>query len=387
MIRVGLSGDIEAFRKQVMRLQKRLVSAGDDRNAQVVSRLLEASSDLHELTPSRVETSRSLVRGEKLTKDTRLPVDRESGAPLCVVEFPDQSTPQPQMGDHERNTISELPQEWANVAALRKLGVEPTRTLLIYGPPGSGKTMTARHLAYLLKLPLVTAKIDGLVSSFLGTSARNISVLFDFANRYRCVLLLDEFDAVAKVRDDPNEVGEIKRVVNTLLQNLDLRMDAGITVAITNHEKLLDPAVWRRFETHLHLGDPGGAARATMINEFFLPMSLPPETRDLFAFVLEGCSGADIERTCKAVKRVMALGSGNGTDLNFLRALKLVLARQPVRHSQVADTFVENEDAFVAILASNSGMKQMDIAAAMGRTQSTISKLLNAKTKAEIVDG
>ena len=81
-------------------------------------------------------------------------------------------------------------------------------------------------------------KLDGLVSSFLGTTARNIGNLFAFANRHRCILLLDEFDAIAKVRDDPQEVGEIKRVVNALLQNLDTRRDVGFTIGITNHPKL-----------------------------------------------------------------------------------------------------------------------------------------------------
>jgi hypothetical protein len=135
--------------------------------------------------------------------------------------------------------LDALISEWRRTDELRAMGVEPSRSCLFYGPPGTGKTLTAFTLAGKLGLPVVNARIDGLVSSFLGTTARNVANLFDFANRYRCVLVLDEFDALAKMRDDPHELGEIKRVVNTLLQNLE---GLGLTLAITNHDGLLDPA-------------------------------------------------------------------------------------------------------------------------------------------------
>ena len=139
---------------------------------------------------------------------------------------------------------------------------------LIYGPPGVGKTKLARYLARQLELPCVEVRLDGLMSSFLGTTASNIGALFDFANRYRCVLFLDEFDAVAKARDDVQEIGEIKRVVNTLLQSLDSRNGAGITVAATNHEHLLDHAVWRRFDSRIELHKPDPDVREISALEF-----------------------------------------------------------------------------------------------------------------------
>ncbi|WP_416193505.1 AAA family ATPase [Nitrobacter sp. TKz-YC01] len=139
---------------------------------------------------------------------------------------------------------------------------------MIYGAPGTGKTRLAYWIARKLDMPILLVKLDGLVSSFLGTTARNIGNLFTFANRYRCVLLLDEFDAIEKVRDDPQEVGEIKRVVNALLQNLDVRQNIGFTIGITNHSKLLDPAVWRRFEIQLEIPKPDFEVRKA-IAEYF----------------------------------------------------------------------------------------------------------------------
>src|SRR5690606_11568106 len=147
----------------------------------------------------------------------------------------------------------------------------PAKSCLIYGPPGAGKTRLAYWIAKRTGLPIVSARIDGLVSSFLGTTARNIAALFTFANRYQAILLLDEFDAVAKVRDDPHEVGDIKRVVNTRLQNLDMRENVGVTIGITNHSALLDPAVWRRFDVQLEVPRPDFETRLAIARRYMEP--------------------------------------------------------------------------------------------------------------------
>lgn len=114
----------------------------------------------------------------------------------------------------------------------------PASSCLIYGLPGTGKTHLGKWIAKQIGLPVVLARLEGLMSSFLGTTAKNIGNLFSFANRYNCVLLLDEFDAIAKLRNDPQEVGEVKRVVNTLLQCLDSRKDQGFTIGINQSTNL-----------------------------------------------------------------------------------------------------------------------------------------------------
>jgi len=293
VIRAGLSGDAEAFDKQVVRLRARLEKSGAQKEVATIDRLLKSSTKTKEIKPSRVEVSRTHISGEVLTVDTNAPIDRETGAALCEVYFPSGKQAVPVYEERVKETIAGLLDEWSSVEALLGVGVEPTRSLLIFGPPGSGKTLTAHYIAERLGLPLVTAKIDGLISSFLGTTARNIANLFDFANRYACLLLLDEFDALAKVRDDPQEVGEIKRVVNSLLQNLDHRREFGVTIAITNHDRLLDPAVWRRFETHVHIGEPGTQARTKLIERFLAPLKPESPIFSIIAYCLEGLSGAD----------------------------------------------------------------------------------------------
>ena len=275
LCRVGLEGGDARFRRQVERLRDRLVKAGDERDASTLSALLTNVASEVSFAPSNVEVSRSLVTGDELTANVHPPADRETSVPLAeILLAPAEGQPTPIFDETLQLAMNALVSEWQRSDALKLLGVEPSRSCLFYGPPGTGKTLAALTLAARLNLPVVNARIDGLVSSFLGTTARNIANLFDFANRYRCVLILDEFDALAKMRDDPHELGELKRVVNTLLQNLDARADKGLTIAITNHEGLLDPAVWRRFQNHVRIGQPDLPTRLEMLRTFLGSLKL-----------------------------------------------------------------------------------------------------------------
>jgi hypothetical protein len=380
IIRAALAGDRDEVDKQVLRLRQRLANDGRSKEVAAIDRLRAASNQVSEMTPSRVNVSRAQVVGEQLTKEVNPPMDRETGARLCTIDV-EPSHIAPVWCAPVHDTIEGLLQEWGKEAALRSVGVEPTRTLLIYGPPGSGKTITAHYVASRLHLPLVTARIDGLISSFLGTTARNIANLFDFANRYACVLLLDEFDALAKLRDDPHEIGEIKRVVNTLLQNLDLRRAYGITIAITNHDRLLDPAVWRRFETQVHLGEPDSGACEQMIARFLSPLRPEAPILRIFAYCLTGRSGADIERLCVAVKRTLALAEEGQDGPALFRALSTVLARMPHQDHLPARVLAADREAFISLLANDQefAMKQTEIGEATGYVQSRISDIKKAK--------
>ncbi|MGD9659503.1 MAG: AAA family ATPase [Methylocystis sp.] len=280
--------------------------------------------------------------------------------------------------------------EWRRVDALRALGVEPSRSCLIYGPPGTGKTLTAFSLAAQLGLPVVNARIDGLVSSFLGTTARNIANLFAFANRYRCMLVLDEFDALAKMRDDPHEVGEIKRVVNTLLQNLDSRAGTGLTIAITNHDALLDSAVWRRFENHIRIDIPDERTRFAMLEAFLHPLNVDFDVVKTLAYIVGPRSGSDLKNFADALKRVLALGASAVSPPTIIGAARALIPRMGIdnEHMEAARLFVDDEAAFVgALLSSSFGVKQDSLAKMFERSQSTISRYLNDYTKNQAARG
>jgi ATPase family associated with various cellular activities (AAA) len=377
LCRLGLQTRDPAIRQQVERLRDRLLKDGNGKDAETLTRLLGGSPSA-DMTPTRVELSRFHIQGQLLTDAVPAPVDRETSQPLCrVVLDARRSLERPLLPNRTAKAVADLTEEWSSYERLDRFGVAPARSCLLFGPPGTGKTLTAYHIASVLRLPLIDARIDGLISSFLGTTARNIANLFAFANRYRCILLLDEFDAVAKLRDDPQEVGEIKRVVNSLLQNLDERAEIGITIAITNHDKLLDSAVWRRFEHQVEFGLPDRAVREQLFAQFLKPMPTNQTLHQFAAYVSEGRSGSDIQRLCNAVKRSLAIARSDPTPSNQFMALRECLAREPMSRAQEREgRLIESVEEFVTEAFSDPafGIKQKPLSALMQVDQSTLSR-------------
>ena len=150
----------------------------------------------------------------------------------------------------------ELVEEQRRADVLRAHGLEPRHRILFAGPPGNGKTTLAEALAYELALPLFTVRYEAVVTSYLGETAQRLKRLFDFVRTEPCVLFFDEFDAIGKERGDIHETGEIKRVITTLLLQLDDLPSYCVLVGATNHPELLDRATWRRFELRLEVGSP-----------------------------------------------------------------------------------------------------------------------------------
>ncbi|MCQ3807257.1 MAG: ATP-binding protein [Acidimicrobiaceae bacterium] len=184
------------------------------------------------------------------------PLDRDGEWPLAEVRQPFLSLEDLVLAAGSLQKLQGMVKEVPSWDKLAGFGIPQRRRLLFYGPPGCGKSSAAEALATELSVPLLVVRLDSVISSYLGQSASNLRRIMDCAEEGPRVVLFDEFDAIGRARDDPAEHGEIKRVVNAFLQMLDNYRGSSLIVAATNHEQLLDPALWRRFDEVVHFPPP-----------------------------------------------------------------------------------------------------------------------------------
>lgn len=219
-----------------------------------------------------------------------------------------------QLPKHVGQAARELVEEHRRSELLRSHGIEPRNRVLLEGPPGNGKTSLAEALASEVMVPFYVVRYEGLVSSFLGETAGRLDQIFEFTRTRRCVLFFDEFDTIAKERADAHETGEIKRVVSTLLLQIDRLPAHVIVVCATNHGELLDRAAWRRFQLRLAMPSPTREEATRFLETLSArlggKLGLAPRT---LADKLFGASYAELEQFALDVRRryVLALPDGN----------------------------------------------------------------------------
>jgi AAA+ superfamily predicted ATPase len=239
LVKAGVSGDQESVRVTAEAI------AADERSKKhegVANRISKVLS-----TPPKPG-----VNGRPASPATRL----RDGSGGIQRKEPDRPLQDLFLEKQTRTACLELIEEQQRADVLRAHGLEPRHRLLLVGPPGNGKTSLAESLAYEMALPLFVVRYDAIITSYLGDTATRLRRLFDFVRTEPCVLFFDEFDAIGKERGDLHETGEIKRVVTTLLLQLDDLPSYCVLIGATNHPELLDRATWRRFEMKLELGRP-----------------------------------------------------------------------------------------------------------------------------------
>ena len=276
-------------------------------------------------TPTRTNPMRRIEPGGlPLDADSKLPLIRILEAPVLEAE--------PVYGERTWQSLRQVVRERERPERLAEAGVDPTRTVLFTGPPGVGKTLAAKWIARELGRPLAILDLSAVMSSFLGRTGSNLRAVLDFARDHDCVLLLDELDAVAKRRGDTTEIGELKRLVTVLLQEIDEWPASGLLLAATNHADLLDPAVWRRFEIIVEFPLPEPESLEALLRDRLQVTSASPWPAVL-SRALVGASFSDAFQAASHARRIAAL-EGVEIESGIERVLQHLVAPLGRHHRQ-----------------------------------------------------
>lgn len=241
LIKYGLTNDSASFRKAAEAL------CAEERAKQhtvLATKIDELLKSQHRPIAKENLNPPTIVRGS---------VNEQS---LCSEKVPQKRLDYLILPDQVRSACQDLVNEQNRSDLLQSYGIEPRNKLLLIGPPGNGKTSLAEAIAEALMVPLLTVRYESIIGSYLGETASRLSKLFEYAKTRECVLFFDEFETLGKERGDVHETGEIKRVVSSLLMQIDDLPSYVVAIAATNHDTLLDKAAWRRFQIRLEIPKP-----------------------------------------------------------------------------------------------------------------------------------
>ena len=236
-----------------------------------------------------------------------LPRDGDKGFPLFEIKEYYFEIDDLILNDELESRLIYLIDELKSSEILAKYGLKPKQKILFCGPPGTGKTLSSKVISSILGYPLIYIKFDSIVSSYLGETATNLRKVFDFISQGEWVVLFDEFDIIGKKRDDPYEHGEIKRVVNNFMQMMDNYEGTSLLIAATNHQYLLDTAIWRRFDDILYFDMPDEIRRINLFNKYLKVLKRDDDlSLTQLAKQTDEFSPADIAQTCEdALRKVI----------------------------------------------------------------------------------
>lgn len=306
------------MRSELIRMLFQAFADSDNRKfVQTASEIIEdeekkkhnlLAKDLRKIISTMPQNNSALNAISKRYK-TNIPIprDTEKGFPLFEIKEHYLNFDDLVLTSEVKDRLKYIVEEIKHIEIFGAYGIRPKQKILFCGPPGTGKTLSSRVISSVTRFPLVYIRFDSIVSSFLGETATNLRKIFDFVEQGEWVVLFDEFDIVGKKRDDPYEHGEIKRVVNNFMQMMDNYNGRSLLIAATNHQHLLDTAIWRRFDDILFFDIPDTNRRAQLFDKY-LRVLKRSKNLDIFrlADTTEGFSPADIAQICEeAFRRII----------------------------------------------------------------------------------
>ena len=374
LIEAHCSGVEDAFKKALHDLANDEERKG---NISLSSSLINAYTSEKKVNQSFLDSPLSemsfSVQGSLST-----PKDKDSALELIDVLLPKVKLAEVALPEKTKEALLQIIEEQKKADDLFSKGITPTNRVLFCGPPGCGKTLTANAIAGEIGIPVAYVKLDGLVSSYLGQTGTNIRKIFEYVKSKRIMLFLDEFDAIAKKRDDAHELGELKRVVTTLLQNMDNMPRNVFLVAATNHHHLLDPAIWRRFDTSILLELPNAQQRESIIVRF-LTETLDDYKVDIKTLITltEGMSGAQVYNLLHAIAKYCVMQQKKSN------VSKEDIASVWIKQSSLF--LSEDSDAYTHALykLNKNGISVRTLEKITGISKSTLSYRFNKEEKAD----
>lgn len=305
LIRAALNNDRKNIESIALLLGRRLKKENPDVSKEIM-KILTCSN-------TGVDVMRSIDMSP-------IPVDKETRGQLVKIEEP-VFFENPILGVSVMEELENFLREREFVDRFLEENIVPSNSILLHGKPGVGKTYIAKWISYKLDMPLITLDLANSISSYLGRSGQNIKNIFQYAKEQNVILFLDEIDAIAKRRDDASDLGELKRLVNVLLKELEECPVTCVIIGATNHPELLDKAIWRRFDRNIEIHLPEFREREVLI-ERSLGNYYKKIDRGIIKILIEGTygmSGSDICKMCEHIKRKTILYSARPIETLVLQ--------------------------------------------------------------------
>jgi len=305
LVRRHMEGDEEGFYSVALQVAARAAKEGKNRFAQDLRELIDAA------------------KGDRASSALRpVPMVQPRGelAGLMSVSYPDVSLDMMTLEPQVRSKLDRILTEQRRSDHLAPHGLDPIHRVLLLGPPGTGKSMSAAALAHGLKLPLFTIQLDVLISKYMGETAAQLRLVFDAIAATRAVYLFDEFDALGAERGVANDVGEARRMLNSFLQFLEQASPISLVVAATNHPKLLDKALYRRFDQVIEYRLPDAEAAIAVMKDRLTMLDTKGLNWNSLSDQTVGLSHADLVRAAEAAAKQIVLSGKKRITATALRA-------------------------------------------------------------------